>query len=294
MSLPLDPELCARIAHLRVSARSLADSVLAGAHPTRRIGSSVDFAEHREYRPGDDPRTLDTRVFARTDRWVVRRYQHEAEVRAELALDTSGSMQYRSRDDLPTKLQHGRDLLLGLGWLLLRQGDRVGAMDLDQSSGGSVPTATGASHLALLAARFERSRPGAATNLARSLELLAADLARRALVVIATDAIDEASALTELARLRASGHTVVLLHVLDPMELEFDLEGSFEFCGLESEGRVVADVAQVREAYLREVRAFVESTRARCDEAGARYLLARTDHPAEQTLSELVAGGALE
>lgn len=294
MSLPLDPELCARIAHLRVSAKALADSVLAGAHPTRRTGSSIDFAEHREYRPGDDPRTLDTRVFARTDRWVVRRYEHEAEVRAELALDTSGSMQFRSSDDLPTKLEHARALLVGLGWLLLRQGDRVGAMDLDPQSGGAVPMATGPSQLDRIAERFASARPEAPTELASALEVLSATVTRRALVVIATDALDEDHALVELARLRAAGHAVVLLHVLDPMELELPLEGAWDFVGLEGEGRIVADVDLVRDAYLAEVSAFLGRTRARCEEAGARYVLARTDLPAERILGELVSAGAFE
>lgn len=294
MSLPLEPELCARIAHLRVSARALADSVLAGAHPTRRVGSSVDFAEHREYRPGDDPRTLDTRVYARTDRWVVRRYEHEAEVRAELALDTSGSMQYRSSESLPTKLAHARDLLVGLGWLMLRQGDRVGAMDLDPRSGGFVPMATGPSQLERISERFGSPHPEAPTHLAGALEVLAATLSRRALVVVATDALDEEHALAELARLRAAGHAVVLLHVLDPMEIELPLTGAFDFVGLEGEGRIVADADLVRDAYLREVAAFIERTRSRCDEAGARYLLARTDHPPERILGELVSAGAFE
>lgn len=294
MTLPLDPELCARIAHLRVSARSLADSVLAGAHPTRRIGSSIDFAEHREYRPGDDPRTLDTRVRARTDRWVVRRFEHEAEIRAQLALDTSGSMQFRSRDDLPTKLDRARDLLLGLGWLLVRQGDRIGGIDLDPDRGDAVPTATSLRQLERLHECFTRARPDARTSLAASLDALAAATTRKALVVVATDALDASDALLGLARLRAAGHAVVLLHVLDPLELELRIEGAYDFFGLENEGRLVADVQQVREAYLARMAEFLERTRASCDQAGARYLLARTDVPAERILGALVEGGAFE
>jgi uncharacterized protein (DUF58 family) len=292
MTLALDAELCARIAHLRITARALADSVLAGQHPTRRVGSSIDFAEHREYRPGDDLRTLDSRVFARTDRWVVRRFEHEAEVRAWLALDTSGSMQFHSRDELPTKVDHARKLLLGLGYLMLRQGDRVGGVDMTAGTSGLTPSGPGLAQLERLEASFRHVQEGAKSSLAGALRATGSAATRKALIIVATDAIDDVSSLDELGGLRAAGHAVVLLHVLDPLELDLSLEGAWDFVGLEGEGRLVADVAIVRDAYQRELERFLEETRERCAKAGARYVLARTDVPPERIIAELVTEGS--
>lgn len=294
MTLALDADLCARIAHLRVTARSLADSVLAGAHPTRRVGTSVDFAEHREYRPGDDLRLLDSRVYARTDRWVVRRFEHEAEVRAWLALDTSGSMQFASDSKLPTKLDHARAMLLGLGYLMARQGDRVGGVDMVRQSDGIVPAGPGLAQLERIAETFSVAREGAVGSLGDALRLVGGAATRRALVIVATDALDDASALDALGGLRAAGHAVVLLHVLDPLELTLDMDGAWDFVGLEGEGRIVADVPSVRDAYLRELASFLAATRERCAAAGARYLLARTDEPPERTIAELLMEGSFE
>lgn len=293
MNTALDAELCARIAHLRITARALADSVLAGAHPTRRVGASIDFAEHREYRPGDDPRTLDSRVYARTDRWVVRRFEHEAEVRAWLALDTSGSMRFRSADALPTKLEHAERLLLGLGYLLLRQGDRVGGVDMASGTMGITPSGPGLSQLDRIAETFRASKDVPA-SLDAGLRAIGSAATRKSLVIVATDAIDDSSTLESLGELRAAGHAVVLLHVLDPLELELAIDGAFDFVGLEGEGRLVSDVQLVRDAYLAEVRRFLDRTRELCVIQGARYLLARTDDAPERILAELVTEGGFE
>jgi len=284
-----DAELWAKIAPLRITARSLADSVMAGGHPSRRIGTSVDFAEHREYRPGDDPRTLDSRVYARTDRWVVRRFEHESEIRAALALDTSGSMQFRGDPSRPTKLEHARRILLGLGYLMLRQGDRVSGHDLVRGAEGVVRGTSGLTQLERLRDLFSVEREGSVASMSTALADLVTVASSRSLVAIASDAIDEESSLDELSILRAAGHVVVFFHVLDPFELELPLDGAHEFVGLEGEGRVVADPSIVREAYLREVAGFLERIRDRCARAGAAYLLARTDEGPERVLSDLAA-----
>lgn len=287
MNESLDADLWAKIAHLRITARSLADSVLAGGHPSRRVGASVDFAEHREYRPGDDPRMLDSRVFARTDRWVVRRFEHESEIRAAVALDTSGSMQFRGDPSRPTKIEHARRILLGLAYLMLRQGDRVSGHDLVRGAEGSVAWASGQAQLERLRAAFSVEREGSVAAMETALADLGTTASRRSLVAIASDAIDGESSLDELSVLRAAGHVVVFFHVLDPFELELPVDGAHEFVGLEGEGRVVADPALVREAYLREVAAFLERVRDRCARAGALYLLARTDEGPERVLADL-------
>lgn len=289
MTPSLDADLWAKIAHLRLSARSLADSVLAGVHPSRRIGTSVDFAEHREYRPGDDPRMLDPRVFARTDRWVVRRFEHESEVRATVVLDSSGSMQFRGSPERPTKVDHARRILLGLAYLMLRQGDRVSGLDVVRRASGLVPSAAGLTQLERLRESLSTAAPGSRAAMGDALMELGSASSRRALVAIASDAIDADDGLAAIGSLRAAGHVVVFFHVLDPFELDLPIDGVHEFVGLEGEGRIVADPALVRDAYRREIDAFLENVRARCADAGALYLLARTDEGPERVLADLAA-----
>lgn len=286
----VDADLLERLDALRIDARSLADSVLAGTHATRRIGSSIDFAEHREYRPGDDPRHLDPRVLARTDRDVVRRFQHESELRAVVALDTSASMDFAGDPSRRTKRAYAVRLLLGLSHVLLRQGDRVAAVDLADPSVGFVPYATGFGQLERIAELFGQRRNEVRGNLAEGLRGVATHATRRALVVIASDLIDDdADALAALAELHARGHVVVVFQVLDPLELDLDLDGAFTFYGLEGEGEVEADIASVRAAYLEEVRTFLDGVRRAAETAGAYHSLARTDEPEVHVLERLVA-----
>lgn len=280
-----------RIARLRIDADRLGASMLSGQHATALRGTSVVFADHREYRPGDDPRTLDIRAYARTDRPVVRRFEHEGQIVGVVALDASGSMDYASSPSLPTKHAHAATLLSGIAFILARHGDRVGALRVDDALRDDVAPSARLDNLERLFDVLATDVvSGRGTALASALESARPSLPRHALVFIATDALDFAPLERTLDHLRADGHRVTLLQVLDPAELELSFEGGSVFFGLEGEGEIVADADALRARYVEAARAWVEQVRDGCHHAGVTHVLARTDDPAEHVLATLFGG----
>ncbi|MFW5925803.1 MAG: DUF58 domain-containing protein [Myxococcota bacterium] len=289
----LDPVVAQRVAALSLRARKVVEGLLTGIHKSPHRGASVVFAEHREYRPGDDPRLLDWRAYARTDRHSIKRFEQETQLRATLVLDRSGSMAYADPPGTPSKVEHAATLLMALGYVLVRQGDAAGAMSVDSGVTDVLPPRSRPAHLdALLTALGEPAKPGQPTDLAAALEAVAERAGRRAVVAIASDLLDlNEDALQPLATMVSRGNEVIVLHVMHPSELELPFRGPARFVGLEGEAPFDADPEAVREAYRSEVDAFVESCRQRCLAAGARYAFARTDEPPEHTLAALLARG---
>jgi uncharacterized protein (DUF58 family) len=292
----LDPEVARRVKNLTLTARRTVEGLLSGIHRSPHRGASVVFVEHREYRPGDDPRLLDWRAFARTDRDVVKRFEQETQLRATLVLDRSGSMAFRGAAEdrsATSKAEHGATLLGALAYVLISQGDAAGAATITNDVSEVVPPRTRAAHLetvlALLSEPPERDAP---TNLAAALTALAERTGRRGVVAIASDLVDlEEGALAPIAHLVTRGHDVVVLHVLHPDEIDFPYHGPLRFLGCEGEPSIDADADVVRTAYQREVGRFLESCRERCVAAGARYALARTDERPEHTLGAILTSG---
>jgi uncharacterized protein (DUF58 family) len=294
---PLDPEVARRAAALSYRARSAVEGLLSGMHRSPHRGPSVVFVEHRDYRPGDEPRLLDWRAFARTDRHVVKRFEQETQLRAWLLLDRSASMAWGGfdadtlGDEAIRKDAHGATLLAAFAYLLLRQGDAAGGGGFDVALHDDLlPPGSRPAHFEQLLARL--ARPAAAearTDLAQSLRAGVERAGRRGVVAIASDLLDRRTEVfAPLAQLVARGHEVIVFHVLHRDELELPLRGAARFVGLEGEAPLEADLDVVREDYLREVRAFVDEARQSCATAGARHLLAPTDVPVERTLAELV------
>jgi len=291
---PLPPDLAERVRALAYRARGIADGLLSGAHRSPHRGASVVFVEHREYRPGDDLRLLDWRAAARTDRLVLKRFEQETQLRAHLVLDRSASMAYPGDAAAPDrKVAVGATLLSALAFLLLRQGDAVGAACVDRALGDHIPARSRPAHLDVILRTFARAAaiPGRGavpeTHLRPSLFDLAERIGRRGLVVLASDLLDpEDGALDALGLLTARGHDVIVLQVLTPEEL--DLEGSApaRFLGLEGEPAVEADPAVLAEGYRDELQALLDDRRQRCLRVGARWVLAPTDTSPEHVLAE--------
>ncbi|MEO0325924.1 MAG: DUF58 domain-containing protein [Myxococcota bacterium] len=297
----LAPETVERVAALELRVREAVEGLLSGMHRSPHRGASVVFVEHREYRPGDDPRLLDWRVFARTDRHGIKRFEQETQLEATLVLDRSASMRWdglRPEEARGTaKDVHAMVLLGALAHLLHRQGDAVGFLGFDdEPHEDALPPRRRPAHLdALLAALFAARPPAPATDLSLGIAPLAERRAPRGVVVLASDLLDERpGALAPLARLRARGHQVLVLHVLHPDEMDLGQEaGAARVEGLEGEAHVEANLDAVREAYGREVQAFIERSRRRCLAAGARHVLARTDEAPEVTLARALLRGGL-
>jgi len=286
----LTPELLPRLAELKARAQQVADGLWGGSHRSARHGASVVFSERRPYSPGDDTRLLDWKALARSDRPSIKRFEEEAELEVHLLLDRSASMGfgYAGR---PTKLEHGALLLSALAFVVARQRDRVGLAFLDDELETVAPARSQPGHtkilLELLAGVSTRD---AGTDLARTLGDFAERKRRRSLVVLATDMLDTRGLPAEAFRvLRARGHELKLLHVVDPAELDFPFRSPARFHGLEGEGEVVADPIQIAEAYAAELSRFLDQARRATLDAHASYALARSDARPEETLGALLS-----
>lgn len=291
MTHVLEPELAVRLAGLTLRAKRTVDGLLAGMHRSPHRGASAIFKEHRAYRPGDDPRLIDWRAYARSDRYTIKHFEHETQLRGSLALDISPSMHWGSAE--VSKIDHAATLLAAIAYLLTRQGDAVSLVTFDEEIRDRLPARSGPAHLEyLMRTLAEPTRSTGQTRLHASLDKLIEHAGRMGLVVIASDLLDlENEALDPVARIQARGHQTIVLHVMDPAELELPYEHPMHFEGLEGELPVEVDPKGLRRRYIEAIDAFVESCQRRVVATGARYLLVRTDTPPEHTLLQLLREG---
>jgi len=245
----LDPLTLAKVANLSLKARLVVEGVLSGLHKSPHHGSSVEFAEHKEYSPGDDTRHIDWKVYAKSDRYTVKRFEEETNLKATLVLDASASMLYQGSG--VSKWEYAVTLAASLGYLMLRQSDAVGLALVSGAGTSFVPPRSNSGHLKALLDALERARPAGRVALGPALETLAGRLRRRGLVMVVSDALDELPPLLRaLAHLRHQRHEVILFQVLDRDEIEFPFEGLTLFASLEDEREVLSDPVVVRRDYL--------------------------------------------
>lgn len=292
----LDPSTLAQIGNLPVRARIIVEGALTGMHRARLRGSSVEFAEHKEYSPGDEIRHLDWKAYAKVDRYYVKQFEQESQLTAYLVLDASASMAYRG--DGLSKLDYAAHLMAALAYLLVHQRDRVGLQVFgDERSEGYVPPRSRPAHLRDLLAVIEgvcRQGGQGAEPAAAALDRVA-ELARRrrALIAVATDLFEkDDAALQVLRRLKAQHHDVVLFHVLDPHELDFPFRELTQFESLEDDRKLMVHPEAVRRAYLKRLRAFLDRARTACLDGGVEYHQVRTSQPLERTLLDFLGARA--
>jgi uncharacterized protein (DUF58 family) len=295
----LDPVSLARLGSLPIKARVIVEGALSGLHRARWHGSSVEFAEHKEYSPGDEIRHIDWKAYGKLDRYYVKQFEQESQLAVHLVLDASGSMEFKGASAI-RKLDYAALCVAALAYLVIEQQDKVGLEVFgDAAVDVRVPVRGRATHLRDLLAVIDqvttgggRGDEGAAVALERVAE---GARRRRGLVVLASDLFDaDDRTLTVLRRLRAQRHDVTVLHVLDPHERTFPYEGLTLFEALESDAKLLANPSAIREQYLERMDAFLAKVRASCDEGGIDYHLVSTDRPLDQTLLDLlVARNAL-
>jgi uncharacterized protein (DUF58 family) len=288
----LSQEVVQRIANLRVRARHAVEGLRSGIHRSPHRGASVIFAEHREYRPGDDLRLLDWRAFARSDRYTIKHFEQETHLRAHLLLDVSASMRFSAGDPAHEKQGYAATLLAAMAFILLGQGDAVGLLTLDAGVRDSIPARARPGQLEAILALL--SEPNATererTDLKTALEAAGERVGRRGLLVLASDLLDfTPAALEPLTRLRALGHDVIVFHVLHPYELDFPFHERARFLDPETQASMDTDPDAVREAYTEEINAFVVGCRQRCTAAGARYVLARSDTKVQEVVAQALS-----
>ncbi len=285
----LEPAALARVKNLALVARGVVEGAISGLHASPYKGFSVEFAEHREYTPGDDPRHLDYRMLARTDRLFVKQYEEETNMRVQILLDTSGSMGYRFEEGL-TKLQYGCYLTAVLAYLMTRQQDQVGLVTFDTQVGLEMPARTSPRHFGEMMRQLEAIVPAAETDIAETLHRLASRFKKRCLIVLVSDLYDEPDELVRaLSHFRHRRHEVIVFHVLDPAEIEFPFRETVAFQDMETGARLQVDPAYVRAAYREQIEAFIDHYRRACAEKQIDYVLADTRVPYDFLLSRYLA-----
>jgi uncharacterized protein (DUF58 family) len=296
--LSLDPALLARLGPLQIRARKVMEGVLTGLHKSPSHGQSVEFSEHKEYAPGDEIRHIDWRAFAKLDKYYVKRFEMETNLRAQIVVDASGSMAY-GRGAM-TKLAYAAVCAGALAYLFARQGDQVGlciagdaARNLENLPRGVrsyAPFASSQPHVQALLKQLEDAQGTGPTLLAEALDFAAEKASRRALFVVLSDLFDASEkSIPALKMLRSRRHDVLLLQTHDREELEFPFDDPTRFLSMEDDRMVEAQPRQIRESYLQELRRFLESTRKELARADVEVAQIRTDAPPDRVLLQLLA-----
>ncbi len=266
----LDPTLVERLRHLRVSARSVVEGSTIGLHKSPLKGASIEFRQHRFYVPGDDPRRLDWRVLARTDRPYVREYDEETNLRCAIVLDRSGSMGYGRKHG--TKFDYAARVSASLAYLMLAQTEAVGLAMVGTRVESWLPPHGGTPQLARIIETLERTAPAGESDLARSVQEVADRLERRSLVILLSDCLNPIPRVRPaLARLRHDRHEVIVLRVLDEDETTFPFRRWLRFSGMEGERPLVCEPALVRKRYLAGFRATPSSSTPRAARRTASF-----------------------
>ena len=302
MSAPLrtvvDRELLARLGGMSIRARHLTEGTLTGQHRSPHQGSSVEFAQHREYVPGDEIRHIDWKAYAKSDKFHVKQFEDETNLRTYLLVDLSGSMDY-GRPGHATKLEYAARLATALAYVLLSQGDAVGVLTFNEQLGAYLPPRARPDHFWNLVRLLEHAPAGGATSVVRALEYIAETAGRRSVVILLSDCFDfeapgnetdQGGRLAALARqLRRHRHGVSVYQVLDPDELSFPFESLTLFCDLESDRRELADPRGMREQYLLEIRSFCDTLRLQLNGGDVRYRQVETGEPIEHVVFEMLS-----
>lgn len=284
-------ELIAAVSRLEIRAREVVEGVISGLHRSPYHGFSVEFAQHREYTPGDEIRTIDWKVAGRTDRYYVKEFEEETNLKAHLLLDSSRSMSYRGGGSKQSKYEYACLLATAFAFLLLRQRDAAGLAIFAEQTRRFLPPRSTPSHLTHMMESMLEIEPAGPTGAGATLHALADQVRRRGLVVLLSDLFtDPLDVLAGLKHFRYRGHEIIVFQVLDPDEVEFPFEGLTRFEDLESDERLVLDPRGIRDVYLTAFREFREKLERGCREIRVDFVTARTDQDPAALLTSYMAG----
>lgn len=285
----LHPAVIARLGTMELKARTVVEGFLSGLHRSPYKGFSVEFAEYRQYISGDDLSTLDWKVYARTDRHYVKKFEEETNLECHLLLDVSGSMAYRGGAPM-SKMEYGSVLAASLAFLMNRQRDATGLMAFDDRIVFRVPASARPGHLHTLLLGLERLEAGKKSDVGRPLHQLAEALLKRSLVVLISDLLDEPEPVIKgLQHLKFRGTDVIVFQVLDPNELTFPFKGAARFRDLESSEEVTTEPSNIRRAYLRELAGLTLRYDRALRGAGIDYVQLDTSQPLDFALLAYLA-----
>lgn len=283
----LDPGLVRRIEGLELRARTVVEGVLSGIHRSPHRGSSVEFAEHREYGPGDDVKSIDWRVWGRRDAYYVKQFEEETNLKGYLVVDATASMGYGPKG--ATKLDYARTLAASLAYLLLKQQDAAGLLTFQSSLKNYVPPQANTTHLREILGVLAAVEPRGRANPEEVFTALADRIRRRGLLIYISDLLDDLDrTLRALKQFRHRRNDVVVFHVLDPAEIEFPFEDLTLFVGMEDDREVLADPRGIRKAYREEMAAFLDRCRRELLGDEIDYRLTPTSIPPDRTILDFL------
>lgn len=279
----LDPKVLARIDNLELIARMVVSGFISGLHRSPHLALSIDFAEHRAYMPGDDIRRIDWRVFARTDRLYVKETEADTNANFSVLLDVSRSMDYGGGGNGLSKLDYGRFLAASLSYLSSRQRDRVGLITFDTELIDIIPPS--AKHFETILHTLDRLQAGRRSEFGQPLRRVANSLHRRGILALISDLYEEPSRIVNaLAELRFRGHDLIVFHILDPSEVEFDFSEAAPFEDLETGERLPVIPSQFRTEYRARIQRHIDTLQKRLGGSGIDYAFFTTDQPLDHAL----------
>ncbi len=285
----LDPAVLSKLAGFPLHARKPMQGTVSGRHPSPHRGSSVEFAEYRKYVPGDDLRRLDWRAYGRSDRFYVKEFEADTNLRCCLVLDTSGSMDFGAPKI--SKIEYGRKLAGAIGYLAAQQGDAVGLACVADGLVRTVPPRRNPAHLMAVFDVLEQAKPQGTTGLAEVLHELAETVRQRALVVIISDLFVEPESLRScFQHLRFRKHDVAVFHLLDPLELNLNFHRPMRFLDMEGGPAIFAEPNEIADRYQKAVREYLENLKAVVLESAVDYHRTLIDEAYEQVIIRFLVG----
>ncbi len=284
----LHPDAIRRISRMDLRARHIVEGFLSGMHRSPYFGQSVEFLQHREYVSGDDVRNIDWKVWAKQDRFYIKQYEEETNMRVTLLVDVSNSMRYGNGP--MNKYEYACTAAVSLAYLALRQQDAVSCMAFSDRIKAAMEYRSRKTHLQAIIKALSINEPQDATDLAPILANVAQNLPRRGMMVIFSDLlVDRPSFFKGLKLLRQQGHDVLVVHVLDDDELEFPFSGPTRFEGLETPDHLSCNPRALRKGYLEALNAYLEEVRWGCTSNSVDYALVRTSFPLDAALATFLS-----
>ena len=288
----LDPKVLNKIGNLELKARLIVEGYISGLHKSPYHGFSVEFAQHREYVPGDDIRHIDWKVYGKSDRYYIKQYEEETNLISYFVLDSSASMRYKSGD--MNKYDYACHIVAGLSYLALQQQDATGLVVFDQQINKVLPASSNPAHLKDVAYTLSQIPPANKTSIVPVLHDVSERLRKRGLVIILSDFFDDVDAILEgLMPFRHRKHDVILFHLLDPYELQFPIQQMTMFDGMEETNlKILANPRALRNAYLKEINSFVRELKSGCMANRIDYVQITTDQHLDVALSAYLSNRA--
>ncbi len=284
----LRPEVIRQVKRLDLRAKFIVEGFLSGLHASPFQGFSAEFSEHRKYEPGDDINQIDWQVYARTDRYYIKKFEAETNLNGYLVMDLSSSMNFTYGQEL-TKFEYGICCAAALAYMMIHQSDPVGLITFDTKIRHSLPPKSRKTQLATLLALLSRLTPNGETKIAASIQQLASMLKHKSLVMIFSDFFDDPESIgRSLHALRHRGHDIICFHILDASEVEFPFKGMVEFIDVESPARLTVDADGMKADYLEMIGEFQANLKKECQACGADYLAIHTGQQFDKALTRFL------